>query len=279
MHFEKGSNTAEFYREKIELPFFSFHLKGAADPKLPRATVFETGTNRWREYSSWPPPGAKPMPLYLCAGGRLTMTAPEKTEFDEYVSDPARPVPYYDKISTLMAIEYMSADQRFASRRPDVLVYEGERLTKNVTLAGPITVELHVSTSGTDADWIVKLIDVYPNDYPDPEPTGVKMGGYQQLVRGEVMRGRFRNSLEKPEPFEPGKPTLVRFTLPDVNHTFRAGHKLMVQVHSTWVPLVERNPQMFVDIGRATAEDYRKATHRVHRSKEMPSRLVAQWLP
>jgi len=192
-----GSNTAEFYREKIELPFFNFHLKGAADPKLPGATVFETGTNRWREYPSWPPPGTKPMPLYLGADGRLTKTTPEKAEFDEFLSDPARPVPYYDKISTLMAVEYMCADQRFASRRPDVLVYEGERLTKNVTLAGPITVELYVSTSGTDSDWIVKLIDVYPNAYPDPEPnpTGVKLGGYQQLVRGEVMRGRFRNSL------------------------------------------------------------------------------------
>jgi putative CocE/NonD family hydrolase len=179
-----------------------------------------------------------------------------------------------------MSPEYMSADQRFAARRPDVLVYETDVLTKAITLAGPLEVELHVSTTGSDSDWIVKLIDVYPSDYadPSPNPTGVKMGGYQQLVRGELMRGRFRNSLEKPEPFEPGRPTAVRFKLPDVCHTFRAGHRIMVQVHSTWFPLVERNPQTFVDIARAKEADFRKATQRVYRSKEMPSRLVAQML-
>jgi putative CocE/NonD family hydrolase len=286
-----GANTAEFFREKIELPFFNFHLKGQGEWQPARTIVFETGANRWREFTRWPPEGTKPLALDLRAGGRLVTgdaaSATERSgqkqagEFDEYLSDPRRPVPYIDKIGTIMMPEYMCADQRFAARRPDVLVYESEPLAKELTLAGPIAVELHASTTGTDSDWIVKLIDVYPNDHPDPQPnpTGVKMGGYQQLVRGDVMRGRFRNSLEKPEPFEPGRPTAVTFKLLDVLHTFRPGHKIMVQVHSTWFPLVERNPQTFVDIARAKDSDFQKATQRVYRSKEMPSRLVVQVLP
>jgi putative CocE/NonD family hydrolase len=277
---EFGANTAEFYREKIELPFFNHHLKGKGKWKPPKVWSFETGTNQWREYPSWPPPERKPLAFYLRPKGRLTTQVPqdEQPSFDEYVSDPARPVPYYDKIGTTMAPEYMCADQRFASRRPEVLVYETEPLKQAITLAGPIEVKLHVSTTGADADWIIKVIDVYPNDYPDPSPnpTSVKMGGYQQLVRGEVMRGRFRNSLVMPEPFEPGKATSVSFTLPDVCHTFRPGHKIMVHVHSTWFPLVERNPQTFVDIGRARASDYQRATQRVYHTKAMASQLVAQ---
>lgn len=288
-----GAKTAEFYREKVELPFFNFHLKGKGEWKPAKAFVFETGTNRWREFASWPPKGTKPLAMYFQSGGRLVVgqdsdpakhrqdRKPIPQAFDEYVSDPARPVPYIDKIGTLMMPEYMCADQRFAARRPDALVYEGEVLTKDMTLAGPSTVELHVSTTGTDSDWIVKLIDVYPDDHadPSPNPAGVKMGGYQQLVRGEVMRGRFRNSLEKPEPFEPGRPSAVTFKLLDVCHTFRAGHRIMVQVHSSWFPLVDRNPQTFVDIARARESEFRKATQRVYRTKEMPSRLVAQVLP
>jgi predicted acyl esterase len=175
----------------------------------------------------------------------------------------------------------MCADQRFAARRSDVLVYEGDRLSKPVTLAGPIEVELHVSTTGTDSDWVVKLIDIYPGDHPDPNPNpaGTRLGGYQQLVRGEVLRGRFRNSFEKPEPFEPGRPTALCFRLPDVNHTFRAGHKVMVQIQSSWFPLVERNPQSFVNIPLAKESDFRKGTQRVYRSQDRPSRLVAQVLP
>jgi uncharacterized protein len=287
-----GSNTAEFYREKIELPFFNFYLKGKGEWKPPKALIFETGTNRWREYASWPPRATTPLALYFQPKGRLTHQSPDQPAhaFDEYLSDPARPVPYNEKIETRMMPEYMSADQRFAARRPDVLVYETGVLTKKVTIAGPIAAELHVSTTGTDSDWIVKLIDVYPNDYPDavlPSASGrgggsertVKMGGYQQLVRGEVMRGRFRNSLENPEPFKSGQPTPVRFQLPDVCHTFRPGHKIMVQVQSTWFPLVERNPQTFVDIAHARESDYRKATQRLYRSKDLPSRLVLQTVP
>jgi putative CocE/NonD family hydrolase len=185
-------------------------------------------------------------------------------------------VPYLDRVVIGMAAEYKTADQRFAARRPDVLVYETEELEEDVTVAGPIEADLFVSTTGTDADWVVKLIDVYPNDYPDPtpNPARVKMGGYQQLVRGDVMRGKFRDSLEKPKAFEPGKPARVKFALPDVYHTFRRGHRVMVQVQSSWFPLVDRNPQAFVDIYSAKESDFRKATHRVYRTREMPSSVT-----
>src|SRR5262249_28376663 len=262
-----------FYRQKIELPFFNFHLKGKGDWKPPKALIFETGTNRWREYLNWPPRATKALALYFQPRGRLTHQPPiqQADAFDEYLSDPARPVPCNERIDTRMVPESMSADQRFASRRPDVLVHETDALTKQVTLAGPITVELHVSTTGTDSDWIVKLIDVYPNDYPDvkfPSPpgrgagdgSGVKMGGYQQLVRRDGRGGRTRHRFETPDHLKPGRWTAVNFTLPDVCHTFRPGHKIMVQIHSTWFPLVERNPQTFVDIARAKESDYRKAT-------------------
>jgi putative CocE/NonD family hydrolase len=201
--------------------------------------------------------------------------------YDEYVSDPAKPVPYHDKIAIGMNANYVVADQRFAGRRTDVLVYETEPLDEDLTIAGPIGVDLHVSTTGTDADWIVKLIDVYPDDYPDPNPNpkGVRMGGYQQLVRGDVMRGKFRNSFEKPEPFTPGKPTAVSFTMQDHCHTFRTGHRIMVQVQSSWFPLVDRNPQTFVDIYTAKESDFRKATQHVYRTREMPSRVSVLVMP
>jgi putative CocE/NonD family hydrolase len=213
-------------------------------------------------------------------GGKLRGRPPEDGH-DEYPSDPSKPVPFIDKIVLGMAKEYMTADQRFAGRRPDVLVYQTEELEDDVTVAGPITADLHVSTTGTDADWVVKVIDVYPTDYPDPKPNpaGVKMGGYQQLVRGDVMRGKFRNSFEKPQAFEPGKPARVKFDLPDVYHTFRRGHRVMVQVQSSWFPLVDRNPQTFVDIYTAKASDFKKATHRVYRTREMPSSVTLRVLP
>ena len=190
-------------------------------------------------------------------------------------------MPYLNKIAIGMSPEYMVEDQRFAATRPDVLVYQTEALEEDLAVAGPIQVELHVATSGTDADWIVKLIDVYPDDYPDPSSNaaGVRMGGYQQLVRGDVMRGKFRNSFEKPEPFSPGQPAPVRFTMQDVCHTFRPGHRLMVQVQSTWFPLVDRNPQTFVDIYTAKESDFRKAVQRVYRSVDRASRLTVSVLP
>jgi putative CocE/NonD family hydrolase len=279
-----NSKTAEFYREKIELPFFEFHLKGKGEFQPPEAWVFETGTNQWRRHARWPPQNTEPLELYFDARGTLSEQPPaeagDELAFDEYPSDPARPVPYIDQIGVRVIPEYMVADQRFAARRPDVLVYETEILEDDVTLVGPIVADLRVSTTGTDSDWVVKLIDVYPNDYPDPNPNpkGLRMGGFQQLVRGEVMRGKFRGGFEREEPFVPGEPTEVRFTLPDIYHTFRSGHKIMVQVQSTWFPLIDRNPQTFVDIHTANESDFRRAVQRVYRSKAMPSRLVAQQL-
>ncbi|HJT35259.1 MAG TPA: CocE/NonD family hydrolase [Pirellulales bacterium] len=273
-----NSKVSGFYREKIELPFFEFHLKGKGDFKPPEAWVFETGVNQWRRHERWPPAAAKAKPIYLGAGGRLSFEPPEEKEptYDEYVSDPDRPVPFIDQITNAMAAEYMIADQRFAARRPDVLVYQTDVLEEDVTIAGPLRAELQVSTSGTDSDWIVKLIDVYPDDYPDPNPnpSGVRMGGYQQLVRGDVMRGKFRNSLEKPEAFTPGEPTAVNFALPDAYHTFRSGHRIMVQVQSTWFPLVDRNPQQLMDIYHAKPADFRRATQRLYRSGKLASRIV-----
>jgi len=205
--------------------------------------------------------------MHFDAAGKLSMTAPATAGFDEYLSDPDRPVPVIGEIGAGMPGSYMTFDQRFASRRPDVLVYQTEPLDHDVTIAGPITPALSVSTTGTDSDFVVKLIDVYPNDYPDPNPnpTAIHMGGYQQLVRGEPFRGKFRNSLEKPEPFTPGKRARIEFTMPDVCHTFRAGHRIMVQVQSSWFPLTDRNPQQFLDIPTAKGSDFQKATERVYR--------------
>jgi putative CocE/NonD family hydrolase len=286
-----GETTSLFFQEKVELPFFRELLKNAEDPKLPEATVFETGTNAWRELPAWPPPGAKPVAFYLSSGGRLLRQAPAEAgdAFDEYVSDPARPVPFIEDVNIGMEREYMVADQRFASRRPDVLAYETEPLERDLTAAGPVVASLRVSTSGTDSDWVVKLVDVYPDDFPlqpDERPAGAggapshsKMGGYEQLVRGEPFRGKFRKGYDRPEPFVPGRRETVEFTLPDVFHTFRRGHRVMVQVQSTWFPLVNLNPQTFVDVNRATEGDFHKATQRVYRSAEAPSFVRLNVLP
>ena len=281
-----NAKTSEFYRETIEFPFFEYHLKGVGESKHPKAWVFETGTNVWRKHDAWPPKTAKATSFYPHPGGVLwgnahlgkdaVDSATPPPAFDEFVSDPAKPVPFINKTDIGMVKEYMTADQRFASARPDVLVYQGEVLKSDLTIAGPIEVELYVSTTGTDADWVVKVIDVYPDDLsdPDPNPTGVKMGGYQQLIRGEPFRGKFRNSFSKPEPFKPGEVTKVKFTMPDVFHTLRPGHRLMVQVQSTWFPLVDRNPQTFCDIYKADASDFKKQTHKVYRDAEHPSRIT-----
>ncbi|MBA4064879.1 MAG: X-Pro dipeptidyl-peptidase [Isosphaera sp.] len=283
-----AAKTGPFYRDAIEFPFFEHHLKGVGEAKHPKAWVFETGTNRWRKFDAWPPKETRSEPLALRADGRLSrfvrLSTPvqEKVEpaFDEFVSDPARPVPYLNKTTIGMAQEYMTADQRFAAQRPDVLVYRTAPLTADLTVAGPVEVELYVSTTGTDADWVVKLIDVYPDDAsdPDPNPAGVRMGGYQQLVRGEPFRGKFRDGFEKPEPFKPGEVVKVKFAMPDVLHTFRPGHRLMVQVQSTWFPLVDRNPQTFCDINRADEKAFTKQTHRVYRDADRPSKVTLRVL-
>lgn len=275
-----GSKTAEYYRQNIELPFFKHHLKGEGEWSPPEAWVFESGTNEWRKYDAWPPKQAKTVTLLFDEQGSLTAKGGKDPRggVDEFVSDPAKPVPFIEKTSVRMEYDYMTADQRFAARRPDVLVYQTPVLTEDLTLAGPIDVELHVSTTGTDADWIVKVVDVFPSDYPDPEPnpSGVKMGGYQMLIRGEPFRGKFRKGYDQVVAFEPNKPTVVKFTMPDVCHTFRTGHRLMVQVQSTWFPLVDRNPQTFTDIYNAKESDFVKATHRVHRDADKPSGITVR---
>jgi putative CocE/NonD family hydrolase len=259
--------TAVFYRDEIEYPFFNYWLKGKGDGKLPETYVFETGSNQWRKEDAWPPKDAQAKMLYLAPEGRLSFDAPASgaAGYDEYVSDPAKPVPYIGGQAPGMTREHMVEDQRFASTRTDVLTYQTEALDHDVTLAGPLTASLFVATTGTDSDFVVKLIDVYPEDYPDPDPnpTGVHMGGYQQLVRGEAMRGKFRNSYSKPEPFTPGKMEKVEWVMPDIDHCFRRGHRIMVQVQSSWFPLVDRNPQKFVDIYNAKSTDFIKATERV----------------
>ncbi len=277
------SKTSKFFQDHIELPFLKHYLKeDAGKLDLPKAYVFETGTAQWRRYDSWPPKAAREKSLYFHSGGRLSFDPPTQKDagFDAYVSDPAKPVPYIPNISVAMTKEHMLDDQRFASSRGDVLVYETDSLDDDVTIAGPIAARLNVSTTGTDGDFVVKLIDVYSGDYPNPEPNpaSLQMGGYQQLVRGEVMRGKFRESFEKPKPFEPGKLTKVEWVMPDAFHTFRRGHKIMVQVQSSWFPLVDRNPQKFCDIYHATADDFQKATERVYHSPDAPSRVEVQVL-
>ncbi|MGE0757717.1 MAG: CocE/NonD family hydrolase [Pirellulaceae bacterium] len=274
IHF--GSKTAAFYRAEIEFPFFEKYLKDHAVAAPAEASVFETGSNSWRTFDAWPPREAQPKQLFLGEQELLTFEPPAAaTGFDEFVSDPARPVPYTEKITPRMTIEYMVEDQRFAARRPDVLVYQTPRLDKDLVVAGPLDVELWVSTTGTDADFVVKLIDVFPDS-----PDAAQQPGYQMMVRSEVFRGRFRNSFEQPEPFVPGQPTRIRFELQDVLHRFAPGHRLMIHVQSTWFPLVDRNPQKYVpNIYLAQPGDFQKATHRVYRSAQHPTHLRLRVLP
>jgi len=274
-----GGKQSEWYRAEVELKFFNHFLKGSGDQRPAEATIFETGANQWRTFDRWPPANVQPREVFLAANGELSVESPVSgaDDFDLFISDPAKPVPFTEAIAIGMTREYMTDDQRFAARRPDVLAYQTPVLENDITIAGPITAELWVSTSQADADWVVKVIDVFPPDAPDHDglPAGRRMGGYQMMVRSEVMRGRFRNSYEKPEPFISGQPTLVRVPLQDVLHTFKKGHRAMVQIQSTWFPLVDRNPQKWVDnIFEAKAEDFVKAEHRVFRSSEHPSRIV-----
>ena len=276
-----NAKTSEYFRKNIQFPFFEYYLKGKGSA-LPKAWVFETGTNVWRKHEAWPPAAARAVTLYLHAGGKLSFEPPAEGEgFDEYVSDPAHPVPFINYIATSVPQRYMTDDQRFASRRTDVLTYATDPLQEDVTIAGPVSPRLRVASSGTDSDFDVKLIDVYPNDYPDnvetPQTKGVigqppvRMGGYQQLLRGEPMRAKFRKSWETPEPLVPGQMTEVDFTMPDVYHTFRRGHRIMVQIQSSWFPLTDRNPQTFVDIPSAKPEDFKKATEQVFHKKDAAS--------
>ncbi|QJE02105.1 CocE/NonD family hydrolase [Massilia forsythiae] len=289
--------TGEDFRTGIQFPFFEQHLKGVKPARpLSEVTAFETGSNVWRHYDAWPPRPARARTLYFGTGGKLTWQQPAAAApgngagaaYDEYVSDPAKPVPYIGYASTDVPKEYMVSDQRFAATRPDVLVYRSEVLEEDVTIAGPVTPKLFVSTSGTDADWVVKLIDVFPAEYPstDPQERGrdvaapaPSLAGYQMLVRGNPLRGKFRNSFEQPEAFTPNKVEAISYHLGDVNHTFRRGHRIMVQVQSSWFPLVDLNPQTFVSIPQAKPEDFIKATQRVYHAPQMQSGLQVLVMP
>ncbi len=279
-----GSNASEFYQEHIELPFFKQFLKDEGTANLPEAYVFETGANRWRTFDHWPPVELESKSLFLHGGGGLDFDPPSNDQpaYDEYVSDPANPVPFTEAVAIGMTRAYMTDDQRFAGRRPDVLVYQTEVLDEDTTLAGPIVADLWVSTSGSDSDWVVKLIDVLPPDAEDYDdiPKRMHMGNYQMMVRSEVIRGRFRDSNVHPKPFTPNEPTNINLELLDVLHTFRKGHRIMVQIQSTWFPLVDRNPQTFVDnIFLANEEDFVKATQRIYSSPEHATQLRVGVLP
>ena len=283
-----ASKTGDFYREHIEFPFFMEHLKDKGDglkaspgERTPEAYVFQTGKDQWVRFANWPPKEVVEKALYLDANGKLSWDAPTASAFDEYVSDPDKPVPVIGTIGEGMPGDYMTYDQRFASQRPDVLTYQTEPLDHDVTIAGPIRPVLQVSTSGTDSDFVVKLIDVYPNDYPDPKPNpkDAHMAGYQQMVRGEPFRGKFRNSFSKPEAFVSGEAAHIEYVMPDVCHTFRNGHRIMVQIQSSWFPLIDRNPQQFLDIAQAKAADFRKATERVFRGGASGSKVMVEVLP
>jgi putative CocE/NonD family hydrolase len=277
------SNTADWYEQNVEIPFFNYYLKGkGAAPDIAEATIFFTGENQWKKLPQWPPAGMQPTPLYLQPDGKLGFTKPvTAASFNEYVSDPAKPVPYTEDVHFMRTISYMTDDQRFAARRPDVAVFETAILTEDVTLAGPISAKLIVSTSGTDADFVVKVVDVFPDDFKYESEAATEhrrlvsatypMGGYQMLVRGEIMRGKYRNSFEKPVPFVPNEPTNVSFSIPDVAHTFKKGHKIMVQIQNTWFPLVDRNPQVFTDIYNCDDKDFKKATIHIYHDAQHPS--------
>jgi uncharacterized protein len=271
-----GSNTAKYYQDNLETKFFNYHLNNKGDFNTTKATVFETGSNTWKNYTTWPPQNSTAVNYYLQNEGVLNTIAPASNEGStEYISDPNKPVPYDGLILPRRNNEYMVTDQRFAAQRPDVIAFETEVLTEDLTLSGAINANLFVSITGTDADFIVKLIDVLPDTASKPKdaPRWLNMAGYQRLVRAEVMRGKFRNSFEKPTAFTPNKIEKVNFAIPDVAHTFLKGHKIMVQIQSSWFPLVDRNPQQFLTIPKAKENDFKKINVKIMHSKSYPSAI------
>ena len=266
-----GSNTSAYYQSQIEVPFFQHYLQGKGTvADISKATIFFTGENKWRKMDSWPASNTSFKKMYIGANESLSFNEPPQVRpaFYEYISDPAKPVPYTEDVHNRRTREYMTDDQRFASRRQDVLSFETKILEEDLTLAGPVIANLLTSISTTDADFVVKIIDVFPDDFSYPENAVTNdrrypMGSYQLLVRGEIMRGKFRNSFSTPKPFVPNTATNVKFELPDVAHTFKKGHKLMIQIQSSWFPLADRNPQKFTDIYKATEKDFQKATIRI----------------
>ena len=262
-----ATNVNKYFQDSLETKFFNYYLKDKGNFNASEATVFETGTNEWRHFNKWPPANSINVAYYL--GSNKNLSSEKKLNqngFEEYVSDPDKPVPYTNGIYGNRNNEYMVEDQRFAALRQDVLVYETDTLNKDVTLTGKITADLFVSTTSSDADFVVKVIDVLPGNETNQAGTlkDINMAGYQRLVRAEIMRGKFRNNYENPEPFVPGKISEVKINLNDVCHTFKKGHKIMVQVQSSWFPLADRNPQKFMRIPDADEKDFQKATIRIY---------------
>jgi len=288
--------TGDYYRRNFEIPFFNHFLKDKGDiSRIKEVNLFDTGSHEWRSFDDYEPTNGIDTALYLKADGGLSFDMPRATGYDEYVSDPSNPVPYTQKITRNYARDFMTEDQRFVAGRPDVLVYQTEPLTEDITVAGDIKPSLVISSSGTDSDFVVKLIDVFPDDYNFPE-TGARMpngqmerlrppqnsawtvfqpGGYQMLLRGEPMPARFRNSFEKPAPLVENAPTKLAYKMPGVAHTFKKGHRIMVQIQSTWFPLVARNPQRYVpNYKLADKSAFQKATQRVYRGGRHLSAVI-----
>ncbi len=283
VHF--GSNTSLWYQQMIEIPFFNYFLKGKGSiAGIAEANIFLTGANAWKKFEQWPPVGKMDRILYLREGGRLDwQKSALKTSFSEYISDPAKPVPYTEDVHFTRTRNYMTDDQRFAERRPDVIAFETDVLAEDITVTGVVTASLLTAISTTDADFVVKLIDVFPDDlgyndvdiYTDRDPvTKYPMGGYEMLVHGEVFRGRYRNSFENPVPFVPNKVEQVKYDLGDVAHTFKKGHRIMIQIQSSWFPLVDRNPQKFVNIYEASESDFQKANICIYHDSKNSSHII-----
>lgn len=278
-----ASKTSEYYQMNMELPFFNYHLKGKGSlSDIAEANIFFTGENIWKQFNLWPPANLKQTDFFLTENGGISYSAPSKNNsYSAYTSDPFHPVPYTEDVHLHRTREYMSDDQRFASRRPDVLTFTTDVLKEDITLAGTIQADLKVALSTTDADFVVKLIDVFPDDFKYDSTICCKgvaneavMAGYQMLVRGEIMRGRYRNSFEKPEAFTVGEVSTVKFDLPDVAHVFQKGHRLMVQIQSSWFPLFDRNPQQYVNPYTCSDEDFIKSEVKLYHQSNAASRLV-----
>jgi hypothetical protein len=282
-----GSDTSVYFRQKIEAPWFAYWLKDKGKLPLKEALLFQTGSDTWTSFDAWPPRQASTRNLYFHEDGKLSFEAPESSAenaFDSYESDPAHPVPYRHRPVDMTYPEdhpgswytWLVQDQRFVDERPDVLTWQTEELADDVTLAGRVTAKLFASTTGSDSDWVVKLIDVYPQKYSQDW----KLSGYELMIADEIFRGRFRNSFEKPEPITPNSVTPFTIDLHTANHVFKKGHRIMVQVQSTWFPLYDRNPQKFVpNIFEARESDFQRATQRVYRSTRFPSSVEMSVLP
>jgi putative CocE/NonD family hydrolase len=282
-----GSETGVYFRDKLERPWFAFWLKDRGAQPLKEATVFQTGSDTWTSFDSWPPREAAMRNLYFREDGKLSFDAPKSAaaeDFDSYVSDPAHPIPFrhrpvdmtYPQDHPGSWYTWLVQDQRFVDNRSDVLTWQTDTLAEDVTLAGQVTAKLFASTTGTDSDWVAKLIDVYP----EKDEQNWKLSGFELMIADEIFRGRFRKSFEKPEAITPGEVTPFTIDLHTANHVFKKGHRIMVQVQSSWFPLYDRNPQKFVpNIFEAKESDYQKATQHIYRSSKFPSSMEVSVLP